>query len=81
MTGARKQDTSGDYRYVLCITDQGDEFSVQKGKVYRIVKSDANDPSSMIRIVDEEGEDYPYPRDWFVAVDLPKAAIDALDTA
>jgi len=26
-----------------------------------------------IRIVDESGEDYLYPADWFVAVEVPKA--------
>ena len=31
-----------------------------------------------VRVVDESGEDYLYPADNFVAVDLPQAAIDAL---
>jgi hypothetical protein len=67
--------------YVLCVSDKGDELSVQRWKVYRLVEPESNDPASMLRVVDEEGEDYLYPRDWFVTVDLPQAAIDALEAA
>ena len=34
--------------------------------------------SGDIRVVDESGEDYLYPADWFVAVEVPKAVQDAL---
>jgi hypothetical protein len=67
--------------YVICLYDQGDALSVLKGEVYKVVTPEANDPDAMIRIIDEEGEDYLYPRDWFVAIDLPQAAIDALEAA
>jgi len=31
-----------------------------------------------IRVVDESGEDYLYPAEWFVAVEVPKAVQDSL---
>ena len=32
------------------------------------------DRVGMVRVVDESGEDYLYPADYFVAIDLPQAA-------
>lgn len=69
------------HRYVVCITDRGSPLSVVKGKLYRVTPPYPNDASTDIRILDEEGEDYPYPRDWFVAVELPLAVINALETS
>ena len=68
-------------RYVLCLTDRGDQVSVIKGKLYRLAEPDPNDPPDDIRIIDEEGEDYPYPRDWFFAIDLPQQVIEILEAA
>jgi len=35
----------------------------------------------MIRVVDESGEDYLYPSDFFIALDLPKPVEQALALA
>jgi hypothetical protein len=48
------------------------------GKVYRVVGPERNDRPEDIRVLDESGEDYPYPRSWFVPVDLPLKAKRAL---
>ena len=34
--------------------------------------------SGDVRVVNESGEDYLYPADWFVAVEVPKAVQDSL---
>ena len=39
------------------------------GKIYRVVKPEANDRTADIRVLDESGEDYLYPREWFVPAD------------
>ncbi|MEX0887357.1 MAG: hypothetical protein WD009_13055 [Phycisphaeraceae bacterium] len=69
------------HRYVVCLTDRSDDLSVMKGKLYRVVEPDPSDAPTDIRIIDEAGEDYPYPREWFVALDLPQQVIEALDAA
>jgi hypothetical protein len=51
------------------------------GKIYRVVKPKRNDRSSDIRVLDESGEDYLYPRHWFVPVELPLKAKKALAAA
>ena len=68
-------------RYVVCLTDHGDEASAIKSKLYRVVEPDPNDTPEDIRIIDEEGQDYPYPRDWFAEVNLPHQVIEALEAA
>jgi hypothetical protein len=32
----------------------------------------------MIRVIDEEGEDYLYPRDWFSPIELPRRVEEAI---
>jgi len=65
--------------YVVCIKGRDSELSVRKGKLYRVVPPHPSDRPGDIRILDEEGEDYPYPRDWFMPIDLPQVVIEALE--
>ncbi len=64
--------------FAVCIHDGEDEIDLLVGKIYRVVKPKRNDRPSDIRVVDESGDDYLYPRDWFVPVDLPEKARRAL---
>jgi len=64
--------------FALCIGDGGNDIDLVVGKVYRLVRPLKNDPASAIRVIDESGDDYIYPRDNFVPVRLPKRASDAL---
>ena len=67
--------------YVVCISDRGDELSVIKGKLYRVVEPDPHDPEKWVRIIDETGDDYPYDRSWFAEIDVPDAVAHALEEA
>ncbi len=69
------------HRYVLCTKNSGNDIDLIVGKVYRLVEPEPNDSSQEIRVIDESGEDYLYPKQWFVAIELPRAAIDALEAA
>ena len=51
------------------------------GKAYRVIRPQPNDPKHLLRVIDEEGEDYLYPADWFVPIDLPPRAKKALAAA
>jgi hypothetical protein len=55
----------------ICLND-GDDLSVRKAKVYRVLQPEPNDPDSMVRVVDEMAEDYLYPRSWFYVLKLPE---------
>jgi hypothetical protein len=62
----------------MCVDNVGDEISLDVGKVYQIVKPRRNDPVSMLRVIDNEGEDYLYSKTQFVSVQLPLKARKAV---
>lgn len=64
--------------FSVCIHNGEYDADLIVGKIYRIVKPKRNDRPSDIRVLDESGEDYLYPRDWFVPVELPLRARKAL---
>ena len=68
----------GSREFAVCIRNGEYEADLIVGKIYRVVKPKRNDRPSDIRILDESGEDYLYPRDLFVPVYLPLKAKKAL---
>lgn len=60
--------------FALCIHSGEDDVDLIVGKIYRVVKPERNDRPSDIRILDESGEDYLYPRASFVPIELPAKA-------
>lgn len=60
--------------FAVCIHGDDDDVDLIVGKIYRVVKPKRNDLNTDIRIVDESGEDYLYPKAWFVRVELPLKA-------
>jgi hypothetical protein len=49
--------------------------------IYQVLPDESAAQSNYIRVVDNEGEDYLYPVGYFVLVDLPRAAEQALARA
>ena len=70
----------GGTSYVLCVKNDGYPASLDRGKLYRYLRDPGAERHSMRRVVDESGEDYLYPRDWFIEVPLPPAAKRALSS-
>ena len=64
--------------FAVCIRNGEYEADLVVGKIYRVVKPEANDRPADIRVLDESGEDYLYPRAWFVPVALPLRVKKAL---
>jgi hypothetical protein len=65
-------------QFLICVNNDGYPVSLERGKVYRLVADSSAAAKGMVRVVDESGEDYLYPSKRFVAVELPKDAVDAL---
>lgn len=59
-------------RFVVCIRNADYPASLELRKLYQVV----NDPDAaalgQLRVIDESGEDYLYPRQYFAAIELPK---------
>ncbi len=59
--------------YVICVRMEGaDDLEVRK--LYRVLPDEPAAARGHLRVVDESGEDYLYPAEWFVAVELPEEA-------
>ena len=62
------------YPYVaICVCNDGNEASLERGKAYRVIKPLATDPPEWVRVIDEEQEDYLYRAEWFVRIEVPEA--------
>ena len=57
---------------VVCIANSGNEVSLQLWKIYKTIRDADAYSEGLIRIVDEEGEDYLFPEENFVAIELPR---------
>lgn len=64
--------------FAVCIHNGEYDVDLIVGKIYRVVKPKRNDRLSDIRVLDESGDDYLYPRGWFVPVELALRAKKAL---
>lgn len=68
-------------RFVVCIANDGYEASLERNKIYAmLVDPDAAADGDM-RIVDESGEDYLYPADWFIPIDVPDPVRESVTRA
>ena len=65
------------YRFVLCIENKDCE-DLEKRKIYQVLLDKEAEKEGFIRVIDESGEDYLYPRSYFIAVQLPREAREAL---
>ena len=60
-------------RYAVCIKNEGNEASLERNKLYVLLPDRRAEADGLVRVIDEDGEDYLYQADWFVAVEVPKA--------
>ncbi len=59
-------------RFAICInTDDPDMLTPRS--VYEILPDESAAKSGYVRVIDNEGEDYLYPANYFVGVELPQA--------
>ena len=68
-------------RFVVCINNKGYEASLQIGKLYRVITDENAVEYGLLRVIDEEGEDYGYPTERFFPVEIPQALARVLQTA
>lgn len=64
-------------KFAVCIqTDDAD--LVTPRMIYQILPDESAAKSNYIRVVDNEGEDYLYPADYFIFIDFPRDVQQAL---
>ena len=57
--------------FAVCIRNEEYEASLELRKIYEILDDPEAAKHQMLRVIDEEGEDYLYPAAWFVPIELP----------
>ncbi len=63
---------------VVCVKNNGYSASLEKRKIYVVLRDAEADEHGLVRIVDELGEDYLYPQNLFRAIALPEAVKKAV---
>ncbi|MBC7259011.1 MAG: hypothetical protein H5T65_07160 [Chloroflexi bacterium] len=64
-------------QFALCIRNEGAE-DLELRKVYQLLEDESAAKDGYVRVIDESGEDYLYPVDYFVRLELPQEAVAAL---
>ena len=77
-SGFSSDPKKGEARFVVCVRNTGYPASLELRKLYRLLSDDQASRLGQVRVVDESGEDYLYPADYFVFVELPRKAKRAL---
>jgi hypothetical protein len=58
---------------VVCIENEGYPASLEKRKIYVALRDPVAEKHRLLRVIDESGEDYLYPKGFFRAIALPQA--------
>ena len=64
--------------FVVCVRNEGYEVSLEPRKIYQVVPDSSATRHHLLRVIDESGEGYLYPQDFFLPIELPKAVEKAL---
>ena len=57
---------------VVCIDNDGYPASLEKRKIYVALRDSDAEEHGLLRIIDESGDDYLYPKALFRLIDLPE---------
>lgn len=64
-------------QFVLCVRNDGcDDLELRKA--YQVLPDPSATAEGYVRLIDESGEDYRYPADYFLPVTLPAAVAERL---
>ncbi|MEK7378250.1 MAG: hypothetical protein AABZ71_05045 [Candidatus Binatota bacterium] len=67
-------------QFAMCVrNEEADDLEIRK--VYRVLPDVRAAKDGLIRVIDESGEDYLYPANYFVPVELPQEAERVLSSA
>jgi hypothetical protein len=77
---ARDQTTmSNEKHFVVCVQNEEYEGALELRKIYEVLPDPDAEPHDLIRVIDESGEDYLYPRQWFLPIQLPHNIEEAME--
>lgn len=68
-------------RHVVCVDNDGYEASLERRKIYSAIDDTGADRAGMVRVVDESGEDFLFPKECFADIKVTPQLAKALGTS
>jgi len=65
-------------QFVVCVDNEGYAASLEKRKIYVALPDRAAETHGLVRIIDESGDDYLYPKIFFRPIALPQSVQKAV---
>jgi hypothetical protein len=65
-------------RFVVCVRNEGYAASLEVRKIYELIPDDEAEKHGQLRVIDESGEDYLFPEEYFRVIELPQDVKAAL---
>ena len=65
-------------QFVVCVKNDGFPASLERRKIYVALRYPPVEKRGQLRVVDESGEDYLYPKEFFRPIALPHSIKKAL---
>ncbi len=66
-------------RFAICVSNKEYPASLELHKIYRVLLDEDAAKDGDLRIVDESGEDYLYPTEYFIVLNVPLEIAKALE--
>ena len=66
---------------VVCVNNEGYAVSLEKRKLYVTLRDAAAEKHGLVRVIDESGDDYVYPKALFRPIALPQSVKRAVFAA
>lgn len=64
--------------FAVCVRNDGYQASLERYKIYRVLPDPSAAADGDMRVIDESGEDYLFPAEWFVRIRPPAKVKAAL---
>jgi hypothetical protein len=60
-------------QFVVCVQNEGYSASLEKRKIYMTLRDPSAEKHGQLRVIDESGDDYLYPKAFFRSIALPQS--------
>jgi outer membrane protease len=72
------ESSSASSRFAVCIRNPGYEAALERNKIYVVVFDIVAERKGDVRVIDKSGDDFLYPSEWFVPIDVPEEVESSL---
>jgi len=59
-------------QFAVCLRNDGYKVSLERRKIYQVLPDPDAAKHRQVRVIDESGDDYLYPQNFFAPIELPQ---------